>query len=114
MTTPGGAGTPRSKHCHPPCSAHRLLSWVGAPTVATLRDSGPSLCPGPMLQGVSYVQISVAYIRSAIPDDMGVPSPAVLGLSGRGYAPSLERGRCPVIRCPCPDRVRKSSAITTN
>ena len=51
MTTPGGAGTtlgsalcvstvPTSQ-----CSAHRLLSWVGAPTV---QGSGPSLCPVPM------------------------------------------------------------------
>jgi hypothetical protein len=27
----------------------------------------PKLCPGPMREGVSYVQISVVYIRNIIP-----------------------------------------------
>jgi hypothetical protein len=48
----------------PPCSAHRLLSWAGAPWLTGLR---PFACPGPMLQGVSYVQVGVVYIRNIIP-----------------------------------------------
>jgi hypothetical protein len=67
MTTPGGTRTPcQSVPATPPCSAHRLLSWAGA---FGLLGSGPSLCPGPMLQGVSYVQVSGdgVYIRNIIP-----------------------------------------------
>ena len=43
-----------------------LLSGRAAPTSIT---SGvrPSLCPGPMLQGVYYVQVSVVYIRNIMP-----------------------------------------------
>src|SRR5918993_128397 len=33
----------------------------------TTQGSGLSLCPAPMPQGVSYVQISAAYIRNVIP-----------------------------------------------
>jgi hypothetical protein len=47
MTTAGAQRT-RARHAlsqFPPCSAHRLLSWVGAPR---LQGSGPSLCPVPM------------------------------------------------------------------
>ena len=39
---------------------------------------------------LSYVQIGTPaelYIRNIIPDDMGIPSPAVLALSGRGSGP---------------------------
>jgi hypothetical protein len=43
MTTPGGAGTTLANtRSHFPCPAHRLLSWVGAPTPPTIRGSGPS------------------------------------------------------------------------
>jgi hypothetical protein len=51
-----------------------------------------------MPEGVSYVQISVVYIRNIIPDGMAVPSPASLALSGRGLTfllesqPSLQKG----------------------
>jgi hypothetical protein len=48
--------------------------------------TGPSLCPAPMPQGVSYVRRVNLYIRNLIPDDMGIPSLAVLALSGWGYA----------------------------
>ena len=44
MTTPGGARATTYSYT-PPCSAHRLLSWVGAPMAPTLRGSGPSLRP---------------------------------------------------------------------
>src|SRR5918994_2828415 len=54
MTTPGAAGT-----TPPPgvvqgysCSAHRLLSWVGAPTV---QGSDPSLCPTPNTRESSHL-----------------------------------------------------------
>src|SRR5215211_8708864 len=72
MTTPGGAGTPR-KACHnfplvlgAPASNH----GVGAPK---LQGSDPSLCPSPMLQGVSYVQIALVYIRNIIPAEAPLP-----------------------------------------
>jgi len=62
MTTPGGAGTSCQSHLqHPRARPSGLSHRVGAPT------SGPSLCPGPMPQGVSYVQISVVYIRNIMP-----------------------------------------------
>jgi hypothetical protein len=40
-----------------------------------LQGSGPSLCPVPMPQGVSYVQISglLEYIRNLIPIGIGLP-----------------------------------------
>ena len=48
------------------CSAHRLLSWVGAPRQ---QGCGPSLCATPMPQGLSYVQVSGLgpYIRKQLP-----------------------------------------------
>ena len=49
---------------------------VGAPT------SDPSLCPGPMLQGVSYVHHANKYIRNTIPDDVGIPSSVSLAYRG--------------------------------
>jgi hypothetical protein len=67
MTTVGGAGTTLANtRSLFPCSAHRLLSWVGAPWSTWLR---PFACPGPISQGVSYVQVSGlgAYIRNIIP-----------------------------------------------
>jgi hypothetical protein len=72
MTNPGGSRTPRKALQLPPCSAHRLLSWVGAPT------SGPSLRPDPMPQEVSYVHHADLYIRNLIPDGMIIPSSASL------------------------------------
>jgi hypothetical protein len=50
----------------------------------------PSLCPGPMRQGVSYVQISVVYIRNTLPDDMSVPSSASLAYQGGAKRYSLK------------------------
>jgi hypothetical protein len=47
-----------------------------------LFSTRPSLCPVPMPQGVSYVHYACLYIRNIIPDDMAVPSPASLALSG--------------------------------
>src|SRR5215217_2823613 len=71
MTTPGVASTTPAPVCSKATRTRRtgFSHRVGAPTLATLRDSGPSLCPGPMLQGVSYVQISGigAYIRTQMP-----------------------------------------------
>jgi hypothetical protein len=68
MSTPGGAGTScQSVPATPPCSAHRLLSWGRSPLALTgLR---PFACPGPIPQGVSYVQISGlgSYIRNKMP-----------------------------------------------
>src|SRR5215217_7760048 len=50
MTTPGGTRTPcQSVPATPPCSAHRLLSWVGASLVyfpPALRIAS-SRCPKP-------------------------------------------------------------------
>ena len=48
----------------------------------------PFALPGPMLQGVSYVQVSglVSYIRNIMPDDMGIPLLGYRALSGWGYA----------------------------
>jgi hypothetical protein len=39
----------------------------------TSHPARPSLCPGPMPQGVSYVQISVVYIRNIIPTRIRLP-----------------------------------------
>ncbi len=48
----------------------------------------PSLCPTPMPQGVSYVhhdhKPAIPYIRTIIPDDMGIPLPASPGPIGVG------------------------------
>jgi hypothetical protein len=95
MTTPGGAGTTLANtRSHFPCSAHRFLSWGRS---SHEPGSGPSLCPGPMLQGVSYVQISGlgAYIRNIIP----IRAPA--GLSRVQSKPLPGRARNPI---PPPDR----------
>jgi hypothetical protein len=52
------------------------------------RILGSSHSPGPMPQGVSYVQVSGlgAYIRNIIPDDVGIIRLEHLALSGWGYA----------------------------
>jgi hypothetical protein len=47
MTTLGGARATTYSY-NPPCSAHRHLSWAGAPTAPTLRSADPSLRPGAM------------------------------------------------------------------
>src|SRR5215204_6510524 len=84
MTTPGGAGTSCQSHLqHPRARPSGLSHRVGAPT------SGPSLCPGPMPQGVSYVQISVVYIRNIM------PIRAPVGLSRVQSKPLPGRARTP-------------------
>jgi hypothetical protein len=73
MTTPGGTRTPLRKVQHNFLRARRtgLSHRVGS---RAQPGSDPSLCPSPMPQGVSYVQISglVVYIRNIIPDDRGI------------------------------------------
>ena len=49
--------------------------------VAGLR---PFALPGPILQGVSYVQITVVYIRIIIPADMSIPPTGGLVPIGAG------------------------------
>jgi hypothetical protein len=51
----------------------------------SLFGSGPSLCPGPVLQGVSYVQTSGlgSYIRKQMP----IRAPAGLSLYNRSHYP---------------------------
>jgi hypothetical protein len=56
----------------------RLIGFyhrVGAPTTPTVRGSGPSLCPAPMPQGLSYdtraTSLPILYRRKIIPGDMG-------------------------------------------
>jgi hypothetical protein len=51
-------------------------------------SSGPSLCPVPMPQGVSYVHHTNLYIRNIIPAGVAIPSPAVLANRG-GASPSF-------------------------
>jgi hypothetical protein len=53
VCSPPGSGRPTSE---------RLVALQGHPPVAR-----PSLCPGPMLQGVSYVHHANLYIRNIIP-----------------------------------------------
>src|SRR5215204_3069524 len=87
MTTPGGTRTPcQSVPATPPCSAHRLLSWVGAPSYRTpaLRFA-PARCPKPSPHRSVCVVPCVGVHQHVIPDDMSVPSPAVLAPSGWGY-----------------------------
>jgi hypothetical protein len=68
MTTPGGAGTTLWTACLKLTRARPtgFYHGVGAPW---LQGSGPSLCPTPKPQGVSYVQVSglESYIRNIIP-----------------------------------------------
>jgi hypothetical protein len=47
------------------CSAHRLLSQ--GRSSSDTQAPALSLCPGPMLQGLSYVRVSVVYIRNIMP-----------------------------------------------
>ena len=77
MTTPGGTRTA----CYvsqqlPRARRTGFYHRVGAPT------SDPSLSPDPMLQGVSYVQNSVVYIRNIIPDTMSIAASASLAYRG--------------------------------
>src|SRR5215203_709019 len=51
-----------------------------------LQDSGPSLCPGPMPQGVPYVRRANLYIRNTMPIRTRLPRNSGPGLSGWGYA----------------------------
>src|SRR5215213_4999194 len=89
MTTPGGAGTtlwtaflnlPRAR----PTGFHHR---VGAPW---LQRSGPSFCPGPMLQGGSYVRNDHKPTSSVHKKHNTLRStltpPAVLGCLDRGQA----------------------------
>jgi hypothetical protein len=85
MTTPGGAGTALTESTVTSSVLGAPASIIGSELVVQL-GSDSSLCPDPMLQGVSYVQASVVYIRNLISDGVSIPSLAVLGLSGRGYA----------------------------
>jgi hypothetical protein len=47
----------------------------------------PSRCCRGCLMYTKATSLPNLYIRNIIPDDMGIPSPAVLGQSGRGDAP---------------------------
>jgi hypothetical protein len=81
MTTPGGTRTPcQSVPATPPCSAHRLLSWAGAPWLTGLRSFA---LPHP--KHLSTLSASSA-VRVHKTRRYGPPSRAVLALSGRGYA----------------------------
>src|SRR5829696_8994118 len=78
------------------------------------RRPGFSFAPGPMQQGVSYVQISGlgVYMRNIIPDDVSIPSSASLPYRGGAMGFPLlasgarrERRRRPV-RIPITERER--------
>jgi hypothetical protein len=99
MSTSAAAGTTLRTHVSQgnPCSAHRLLSWVGA---SSLLGAGPSLCrfapprcpkpsPGRTTPERTLVYTDTTHIT---PDDMSTPSPASLVLSGRGYAELRHNG----------------------
>src|SRR5215211_5518160 len=81
MTIPGGAGTT-------PLPGVLRLLVLGPPAslirseLPTTQGSGLSLCPAPMPQGVSYVQISAAYIRNIIPSGGSCPSAVLADRSG--------------------------------
>jgi|SRR5215208_5244607 hypothetical protein len=64
MTTPGGARATTYSYNPPVLGAP--ASIMGR-SFLSLLCSGPSLCPTPKLQGASYVQITVVYIRNIIP-----------------------------------------------
>ncbi len=88
MTTPGGPGTPWEHGKLPPCSAHRLLSYGRssslhrAPTLRLPR----SYAAGCFLCTYQRACARGVHKKRIIPDDMSIPSPASLALSGRGYA----------------------------
>jgi hypothetical protein len=83
----------RKDHSFGVCAAallgNTIRSFLSRTRLIPLRGTaGFSLARTPAY-AVSYVLIGTPteqYIRNMIPDDMGIPSPAVLALSGRGYA----------------------------
>src|SRR5688572_24791201 len=81
MTTPGGPRTPTRK-AHLKLTRARRTGFYRGVGATTVQGSDPSLCPGPMLQDVSYVQISVVYIRNLMPNGMIIPSSASLVYRG--------------------------------
>src|SRR5215211_1838196 len=95
MTTPGGAGTTLRPHARLPVLG-ASASIIGS-ELSSLLGSGPWLCPVP-LQGVSTsacqhaLALCVRVHQHTTRDDMGIPSPAVLVLSGRGYAELRHNG----------------------
>jgi hypothetical protein len=90
MTIPGGAGTPlhqaqQQLHCVRRTGFYygSELSRYGAPALR----SAPARCPKPSPGRLVYADTT-----PVIPDDMSVPSPAVLGHLGRGYAELRHNG----------------------
>src|SRR5215211_2911961 len=87
MTTPGGTRTPcQSVPATPPCSAHRLLSWAGAPWLTGLRSFA---LPHPKHLSTLSASSAVLVHKTR---RYGHPSRAVLALSGRGYAELRHNG----------------------
>jgi hypothetical protein len=88
MAIPGGACTTlRTAHC---CT-HVLgspVSLIGS-ELPWLTGSDPSLCPGPMPQGVSYVHHANLYIRNIIPirAPVGLSRVQSKPLPGRAWTP---------------------------
>src|SRR5215207_2924886 len=89
MTTPGGrAHSAESFMCRPRARRTGFSHRVGAFSVL---GSGPSLCPGPMPQGVSYVHHANLYIRNIIP----IRAPAGLSRVQSKPLPGRARISCP-------------------
>ena len=84
MTIPGGAGTPPGRQLQTSPVLGPPASVMGSEF--PLPGLRPSLCPGPMRQGVSYVHYANLYIRNTLPDDMSIPSSASPGPIGVGQS----------------------------
>jgi hypothetical protein len=69
MTSPGGVGT--TLCCKTPRA--RPTGFYHGPELSVYLAPAPSLRPGPRPQGVSYVQVSVVYIRNIIPIGTRLP-----------------------------------------
>ena len=103
MTTSAAAGTTLRTHVSQgyPCSAHRLLSWVGAPS---LLGAGPSLCrfaspqrlmPSP---GRSACVVFCVHVHQhTIPDGRNIPRRRSWPYRG-GAMPNFVMAKFPEVR----------------